>query len=84
LALQSPDRRVRLEFSAERVRLETEFFRGEGAWTELSEVVIFADFWVLHLSNGGQILIPAASLSPELEAFIRAKAEEVTAAVRHG
>src|SRR5205814_7013905 len=37
LTLQTSDRRVRIEFADERVRLETEFFRGEGAWTELEE-----------------------------------------------
>lgn len=31
LALHTTDRRVRVEFDEERVRLETDFFRGEGA-----------------------------------------------------
>ena len=31
LALHAPDRRVRIEFAEDRLRLETEFFRGEGA-----------------------------------------------------
>jgi hypothetical protein len=84
LALGTPDRRVRLEFAEDRVRLETEFFRGEGAWTELDEVVIFPDFWLLNLANGGQILIPLSRRSPELEAFLRAKAQEFAAPIRQG
>src|SRR5262249_922155 len=59
LALHTPDRRVRVEFWEERVRLEMEFFRGEGTWEELDEVVVFPRFWVLHLSNGGKVVVPA-------------------------
>jgi hypothetical protein len=84
LALHTTDRRVRIEFAEDRVRLETEFFRGEGAWTELDEVVVFPAYWLLYLSNGGQILAPARLVSAELEAFIRGKAEEVAAPVRQG
>jgi hypothetical protein len=83
LALHSSDRRVRIDFAEERVRLETEFFRGEGAWTELDEVVVFPSIWLLHLSNGGQMVVPASLVSPELEAFIRAKAEQVMAPIHH-
>ena len=68
----------------DRLRLETEFFRGEGAWTELDDVVVFDRFWVLRLSNGGQVVIPGSMVSPELEAFIRAKAQQVTARVLRG
>src|SRR4029077_14663536 len=67
LALHTNERRVRIEFHEERVRLEAEYFRGEGAWTELDEVAVFPGFWVLYLSNGGQILVPGKLLSPELE-----------------
>src|SRR5437870_8339100 len=81
LALHASDRRIHIDFGEERVRLETEFFRGEGAWTELDEVVVFPAFWVLYLSNGGQILIPSQLVSPELEAFIRAKAEQLMAPI---
>jgi hypothetical protein len=84
LALQSSDRRIRIEFNDERVRLETEFFRGEGTWTELDEVVVFDGFWVLHLSNGGQVVVPGTLVSNELEAFIRTKAENVTAPIHQG
>jgi len=84
LALHAPDRRVRIEFAEDRLRLETEFFRGEGAWTELDVVVVFNRFWVLRLSNGGQVVIPGSMVSPELEAFIRAKAQQVTAPVLRG
>jgi hypothetical protein len=75
LALHTTDRRVRIEFAEERVRLETEYFRGEGAWTELDEVIVFTGFWALRLSNGGLVVIPAPMVSPELEAFIRTKAQ---------
>jgi hypothetical protein len=84
LALHTPDRRVRVEFWEERVRLEMEFFRGEGNWEELDEVVVFPRFWVLHLSNGGKVVVPAPLIAPELEALIRAKAEQVMAPVRQG
>lgn len=84
LPLHTSDRRVRLEFAAERVRLETEFFRGEGAWSELDEVVIFPGFWVLWLTNGGLIVAPSALVSPELDAFIRVKADLALAPVRPG
>jgi hypothetical protein len=82
LALHTPDRRVRIEFDEERMRLETDFFRGEGAWTELDEVVVFAGFWLLHLSNGGQVVVPGPLVSTELDKFIRAKAQQVMAPVR--
>jgi hypothetical protein len=82
LPLHTSDRQVRIEFGEERVRLEMEYFRGEGAWTELDEVVVFAGFWVLYLSNGGQILIPGPLVSPELDSFIRAKAQQVLAPIR--
>lgn len=84
LAMQTTDRRVQIEFAEERVRLETEFFRGEGAWTELDEVVVFPGFWLLHLSNDGQVVVPARLLKHELEAFIRAKAQQVMAPIRQG
>ncbi len=84
LALHTSDRRVRIEFWEERVRLETEFFRGEGAWTELDEVVLFPAFWALHLSNGGKIVVPTSLVSPEVEALIRAKAEQVLAPLHQG
>ena len=81
LALYTTDRRVRIEFHDQRVRMETEYFRGEGAWSELKDVAIFPGFWVLYLSNDGHILIPGRLVSPELEALIRAKAHEVMAPV---
>src|SRR4051812_17674252 len=79
LALQSSDRRVRIEFDHERLRMETEFFRGEGAWTELDEIVIFPGFWVLYLFNGGHVIIPAPQVSEALEAFLRDQAQRVAA-----
>jgi hypothetical protein len=82
LALHSPDRRIRVEFDDQRVRLESEFFRGEGAWTELDEIVIFPAFWVLRFSNDGRVLIPASLAVGELEAFVRAQAQQVTAPIR--
>src|SRR5262249_26172650 len=82
IVLQSSDRRVLIDFTDEHVRLETEFFRGEGAWTELEEVVVFPGFWTLYLSNGGQVILPRAVVSAALEEFIRAKAQMVTAPVR--
>jgi hypothetical protein len=84
LALQVSDRRVRIEFGEERLRLENEFFRGEGAWTELDDVVIFPSFWVLYLTNSGQVVIPGARMTPELEAFLRSKAEHVRVPIRQG
>jgi hypothetical protein len=84
LALHTTDRRVRVEFFEERVRLETELFRGEGAWIDLDDVVVFPRFWVLHLGNGGTIVVPGAVMLPELEALIRAKAQAVMAPLRHG
>jgi hypothetical protein len=81
LALGTSDRRVRVEFTEARVRLETEFFRGEAAWTELDEAVVFPSFWLLRFSNGGQIMLPAANISPALQSFIDARAQEVHAPV---
>lgn len=83
LALHTSDRRVRIELGEERVRLETEFFRGEGAWDELEEIVLFPGYWLLQLTNGGQILMPAALVTPDLEAFLRERAREFAAPVRH-
>lgn len=81
LALGTSDRRVRIEFHEQRVRLETEFFRGEAAWTELDEAVIFRSFWLLRFSNGGQIVLPSTTVPAALETFIRTRAEEVPAPV---
>jgi hypothetical protein len=58
-----------------------EFFRGEAAWTELEEAVIFPTFWLLRFSNGGQIVLPSASVSPALESFIRAQSQGVPAPI---
>lgn len=79
VAVHTGERRVRLEFADDRVRMETEYIRGEGAWTELDEVVVFPDFWVLYLANSGRIVIPTSMMSAELEALIRLKANEVAA-----
>src|SRR5258707_1470906 len=69
LALHTNERRVRIEFHEERVRMEAEYFRGEGTWKELDEVAVFPGFWVLYLSNAGPILVPASALSAEPEAL---------------
>jgi hypothetical protein len=84
VALHTSNRRVRIELAEDRLRMETEFFRGEGAWTELEDVVVFAGFWVLRLSNGGQVVIPGPLVPPGVEAFIRAKAQQVAAPVLLG
>jgi hypothetical protein len=81
LALGTSDRRVRIEFTDKRARIETEFFRGEGAWTELQEVVVFSDFWLLRFTNSGQIVLPAAKMSPDVEAFLRTQAQEMQAPI---
>lgn len=84
VALHTADRRVRLEFHEQRVVMETEYFRGEGAWTELEDVVIFPTFWALRFSNSGHVVIPSPLVTPELHAFLHAKAEEAVAPVRRG
>jgi hypothetical protein len=84
LALHTSDRRVRIEFDDKHLRLEAEFFRGEGTWNELEEIVAFEDFWVLRLSNGGHLVLPSSFVEGELEAFLRAKALEVMAPLRRG
>jgi hypothetical protein len=81
LALYTSDRRVRVEFTEDHIRQEMEYFRGEGTWSELETIIIFPDFWLLALSNGGRIVLPAASVSPELDLFLRAKAQQVLAPV---
>jgi hypothetical protein len=81
LGLQASNRRVRIEFYEQQVRMETEFFRGEGAWTELDEVVVFPSFWLLRFSNAGQIMLPNAAISPALEEYIRTQAQEVAAPI---
>ncbi len=84
LALHTNERRVHIDFGEDRVCMQTEYFRGEGTWAELDDVVVFDTFWVLQLANGGNLLLPLASLTPELEIFIRAKAQQVQAPVRKG
>lgn len=81
LAQHLPDRRVRVEFDEERVRLDMESIRGEGTWQELDRIVVFPGFWVLQLTNSGQIVVPLGSMTPELEAFIRGKAALVAALI---
>ena len=82
VALHMPDRRVRLEFHDGRVCMETEYIRGEGAWTELEEIVVFPTFWALRFSNEGHIVIPSSLMTSELQAFLRSKAEQVMAEIR--
>lgn len=84
LALPSTDRQVRIEFNEKHVRIETEYYRGEGAWDELDEMVVFPGFWVLSFANGGRVVVPAELLTPELEAFLNSKAAQVTAPIRQG
>lgn len=84
IGLHATDRRVRIEFSDDRVRMETEHFRGEGTWTELEEVVVFPRFWLLYLSNGGRIVLPGSLVSSDLGTLIRAKADQVMGPVREG
>ncbi|MCI0681645.1 MAG: hypothetical protein L0Y71_06045 [Gemmataceae bacterium] len=81
VALHTSDRRVRLEFHDQRVLMEAEYFRGEAAWTELEQLVMFPQFWALRFSNEGHIVIPAALVTPELKAFLHGKAEQATAEV---
>lgn len=81
LAIHSGERSVRIEFDDQRVRLETGYFRGEGEWSELEQIVIFSDFWILYLSNGGRILLPSARVSSELAEFLRSKALQVMAPI---
>ena len=66
----------KLEFHDQRVCMHTEYFRGEGAWSELEEIVKFPAFWSLRFSNSGQIVIPSHLVSPELTTFLHAKAEQ--------
>jgi len=84
LAQHTSDRRVRIEFDAERVRLEAEHFRGQGEWGELDSVVVFDSFWLLQLSNGGFLVLPQSLVSPDLDAFIRGKADHVMAPIFQG
>lgn len=79
IGLYSSDRRVRLEFLDDRVRMETEMLRGEAAWTELDELVEFPSFWSLSFSNGGHVAIPTGHLSADLRSFLENKAREASA-----
>jgi hypothetical protein len=79
IGLYSSDRRVRLEFLDDGVRMETEMLRGEAAWTELDELVEFPTFWSLSFSNGGHIAIPTALLSADLRSYLENKAHEASA-----
>ena len=83
VALHMPDRRVRLEFHEQRVCMETEYIRGEGAWTELEEIVVFPTFWALRFSNEGHIVIPRTFVTPELQSFLHAKAAQAMVDVEH-
>jgi hypothetical protein len=79
LPQQTQDRHVHLEFDDDHVLLEMQHLRGEGAWSELDEIVVFDSFWALELSNGGRIVIPSSQISPELEEFLRSKARTAMA-----
>lgn len=46
--------------------------------------MIFPGFWALYLANGGHVIVPASVLTPELEAFLRAKAGQMAAPLRPG
>jgi len=84
LPQQTSDRRVRIDFEADHVRLETERFRGEGTWAELDLVIVFDGFWLLQLTNGGNLIVPNLFMSPQMEEFIRDKAHQVMAPIIQG
>ena len=81
VALHTSDRRVRIELHEQRACMETEYFRGEAAWSELEELVVFPNFWALRFSNSGHIVIPSALVTPEVKALLEAKAEQVLAVI---
>jgi hypothetical protein len=83
-ARHASDSRVRIEFDAAHVRLETELFRGQGTWEELDLIVHFDGFWLLQLSNGGNLVVPAALLSPELQGWLCGKANQVMSPILPG
>jgi hypothetical protein len=84
VAQQGGDRRVRVHFGDERIQMETGMGETGAAWKDLDEVVIFPGFWVLRCMPLGQFMVPASALTPEVDAFIRGKAHEVSAVVREG
>src|SRR5262245_3272981 len=68
LPFRGTDRTVRIRFSHERVHMETSADEGGGAWSELHELVIFPEFWLLRFVTGVQIALPRSGLSSELVA----------------
>ena len=87
-ALRSGDRVALEPMSSGDRRLVHERLKAYGGVETSSEgdepnryVVVFPGFWLLYLSNGGQILIPGSLVTPELDALIRAKAQQVMAPV---
>lgn len=84
VAQQGGERRIRVHFSDDRIQMETGMGETGATWKDLDEVVIISGYWVLRCLPLGQFVLPAAAVTPELDAFIRRKAAEAGAAVRRG
>jgi len=75
-------RRMSVDFSEDRIRMEAATFQSTATWNDVDEVLLWPDFWLLRLRAGGQFVVPAAAISPELGELIRRKAADAGAEVR--
>lgn len=75
-------RRMRVDFAEDRIRMEAPAIESTASWSDLGEVLLWPDFWLLRLRAGGQFVVPASAISSELGDSIRRKAAEAGAEVR--
>ncbi|MBL8799308.1 MAG: YcxB family protein [Planctomycetia bacterium] len=73
------ERRLRVVFTDEQIRMEAPDLQSTAAWSDLGQVVVWPDFWLLRLRAGGQFVLPAESVSADLNELIRRKAGETGA-----
>jgi hypothetical protein len=75
-------RRMRVDFSEDGIRMEAPAIQSTATWKDLGEVLLWPDFWLLRLRAGGQFVVPAAAIAPELGEMIRRKAAVAGAEIR--
>jgi hypothetical protein len=74
-------RTMQVTFAEDGIVLETAGWNVKQDWREIAAVEIHPGLWLVRLRSGGQIAVPAAVLSSELETFLRRRALEAGAAV---
>jgi hypothetical protein len=69
-------RMMHVTFSDEGIALAAAAVTWKCGWREVSAVEVHGDLWLFRLRFEGQVAVPVAALSPELQDFLRERARE--------